>query len=74
MPDPTAEPPLVNMAIEDLLAHATNEVERTAILHTLITISATYLAREVGRARTRLFVRDLEDFIRDAQPSAPWPR
>lgn len=73
MPDPTAEPPLVNTLIEDLLAHAADEVERTAMLHTLITVATTYLAREVGRKRTRIFVRDLEDFVRDASPSRPWP-
>jgi hypothetical protein len=72
MRDPTAEPPLINTFVEDMLAHATSETERTQMLGAMMTLCAEYMAREIGRSRTRHALLGLDTFIRDAQPARPW--
>ncbi|MDA4845980.1 hypothetical protein [Hoeflea poritis] len=66
------EQPLVNRAMEDLLAYASDESERALLIEMWIRIGAEYLAREVGRTNTRRALKELSRFIRDAQPSNPW--
>jgi hypothetical protein len=72
MRDPTSEPPLINTLIEDMLAHATSERERTQMLAAMMMICAEYMARQIGRSRTRHALLGLDAFIRDAQPAPPW--
>ena len=46
--DPTAEPPMFNTALEDALAYAADERERSMVLYTWTALGAEYIARERG--------------------------
>jgi hypothetical protein len=76
MPDPlhqmTEEPPM-NKALEDMLALAGGDPgAESLILRSMMVLCCEYLSRLQGRGKCRDTLRDLDQFVRDAQPGRPW--
>lgn len=67
-----AEPPL-NAAIEDLLAHCQTPADVQLALRAWLQLGAEYMARECGRTVCEATLVSVRSFIRDAEPSRPWP-
>ena len=63
----------INTAIEDALAHASEESERVLVLRAWIMLGAEYLAREAGRSACMDFLHGERSRIRDAEPTKDWP-
>ena len=71
--DPDANPPILNVMIEDWLAHGDgSEAVNAEMIAVWLTLGAQYLAREVGRAHAVRAIERLAGHIATAQPSVPW--
>lgn len=68
-----AEEPVVNKALEDILAIAGGDAEQEALLlRAVMLLCCEKLARAVGRARCRDTLQGMDRFIREASPVRPW--
>ncbi len=67
------EEPIVNKALEDILAIAGGDAEMEAnLLRAVMLLCCEKLAGAVGRARCRDTLQGMDRFIRDASPVRPW--
>lgn len=67
------EEPPVNKAVEDVIAIAGGDPEQEAmIIYATMTLCCERMAQAVGRGRCRDYIRALDGFVRDAQPTRPW--
>ena len=64
--------PIVNVAVEDALAHAPDEAGRTRILEEMILLCFEMLARQEGRQRARDYAASIDRFLVVADPVRPW--
>jgi hypothetical protein len=71
-PDGADNAGLMNVALENALAHAETEQDRQATLAAWMMLGTEYLAREFGRLKAQEIIQNLGAFVRDARPNTPW--
>ena len=73
LPEYGDEPPM-NKALNDVLAMGGMDREsQVETLRAWLMLGAERLAREAGRGKARDQIRNLDGFLRDADPVRPWP-
>lgn len=72
---PVDDEPVINAAIERVLAVSGYDAAiREITLQAWLIIGVEYLARETGRKRAGEVLDALQDHVKTAQPSKPWPK
>jgi hypothetical protein len=67
------ETPILNVMIEDYLAHAgSTDGEHAMALTSWLRLGAEYIAQTGGRQYALDAIDNLRRFVRDAQPARPW--
>jgi hypothetical protein len=70
--NPSDGVPVLNVMIEDYLAHGETELDHAAMLHAWVLLGVEYLARAAGRQFTLNSLDNTRRFVRDAQPAKAW--
>lgn len=68
----TDRAPVLNVMIEDYLAHGSSEAEHVEMLKAWMILGAEYMARTAGRQYAIDSIDNLRRFVRDAEPVRPW--
>lgn len=69
---PNDDAPVLNIMLEDYLAHGATEADHELLLRAWLVLGAEAMARTCGRGRAINHLHGLSEFIRDAQPARPW--